>query len=311
MAMNFTARDPSWQPAAAVLEWEESNCPLCDGMAYSPLIEAADPLPTVDGLWFMVVQCQECGLCFTNPRPGPGSIGRFYPASYVCHRRPQAVRRRRKRRDPLARLLPPQGFARLLDFGCGAGEFLCRMRGLGWNVTGLDISEEVVGRLRVELNLHTLAGTLPHPELADGSFEAVTMWQALEHVHRPLEVLRAAFRLLTPGGKLLVAVPNIDSHSYHWFGTAWYALDVPRHLTHFTPVTLRLMLHRAGFDVGEVRMIRHPGWVRHSARLLARRPRTAPVLTRLLKTRTVSGLAGWYSYFCRKSDCMLAIATRL
>jgi SAM-dependent methyltransferase len=310
--MKFAARNPSWQSAAPTLEWEETHCPLCDGTTWSPLIEAADPLPTVDGLWFMVVQCHECGLCFTNPRPGLGSIGKFYPSTYVCHRRPDNHgRRRRKKRDPLAQLLPPHGFARLLDFGCGAGEFLCRMRDLGWNVTGLDVSEEVVGRLRVELQLHALAGTLPHSELVDASFEAVTMWQALEHVHQPLEVLRAAFRLLTPGGKLLVAVPNIDSHSYQWFGNDWYALDVPRHLTHFSPVTLRLMLQRAGFEVRELRMIRHPGWVRHSARLLERRQRTTPLIARLLKTRTLSGLAGWYSYFCRKSDCILAIATRL
>ncbi len=304
--MNFAAPEPSSAPALA---WEESNCPLCDGTSYKPLVEAADPLPTVDGLWFMVVQCEECGLCFTNPRPGPGSIGQFYPSSYVCYRRPEQ-RRRRKKRDLLARLLPPHGFARLLDFGCGAGEFLCRMRDVGWNVMGLDVSTEVVERLRTELGLTAIAGTLPHPELRDGSFEAVTMWQALEHVHQPLDTLRAAYDLLTPGGKLLVAVPNIDSHSYHWFGTAWYALDVPRHLTHFTPLTLRLMLHRAGFLVREVRMVRHPGWVRHSARLLARRPRAPRLVTKVLTNRLVSGLAGWYSYFCRKSDCMIALATK-
>jgi len=305
--MDFVARD---RPAAATVEWEESNCPLCDGTSWAPLVEAADPLPTVDGLWFMVVRCQECGLCFTNPRPGPHSIGKFYPGDYVCYRRAEATRRRRKKRDPLARLLPPQGQARLLDFGCGAGEFLCRMRDLGWNVTGLDFSEEVVARLRGELGLDALAGTLPHPELADESFEAVTMWQALEHVHRPLEVLCAARRLLTSGGKLLVAVPNIDSFPYQWFGTSWYALDVPRHLTHFTPPTLRLMLQRAGLEVEQIRMVRHPGWIRHSARLLARGPRATPLATRVLTTRLVSGLAGWYSYLCRKSDCILAIATR-
>jgi SAM-dependent methyltransferase len=306
--MNFTTRDQFSQPPASELDWEESACPLCEGKTWAPLVEAADPLPTVDGLWFMVVQCQECGLCFTNPRPGPDSIGKFYPSSYVCHRRP--ARAGRRKREPLARLLPPRGGARLLDFGCGAGEFLCRMRDLGWNVTGLDVSESVVARLREEQGLTALAGTLPHPDLADESFEAVTMWQALEHVHQPLETLRAAYRLLTPGGKLLVAVPNIDSHPYRWFGSSWYALDVPRHLTHFAPPTLRLMLQRAGFDVDSVHMTRHPGWVRHSARLLARHPRSSPLLTRLLTTRLLSGLAGWYSYFCRQSDCMLALATR-
>jgi SAM-dependent methyltransferase len=307
--MNIVRHDQMEQGPA--LAWEETSCPLCDGTRWSPLVEAVDPLPTVDGLWFMVVRCDDCGLCFTNPRPAPESIGKFYPSTYVCHRRPQAATRRRKKRDPLARLLPPRGEARLLDFGCGAGEFLCRMREVGWNVTGLDASEAMVERLRGEMGIHALAGTLPHPDLPDGSFEAVTMWQALEHVHQPREVLQAAFRLLTPGGKLLVAVPNINSDPFRWFGTAWYALDVPRHLTHFTPPTLRLMMQRAGFQVDEVRMVRHPGWVRHSARLQARRPRTSPLATRLLTTRLISGLAGWFSYVRQRSDCILALATRL
>jgi SAM-dependent methyltransferase len=305
--MNLTTR--AHGPAEPSLSWQESNCPLCDGTACSPLIEAADPLPTVDGLWFMVVKCDDCGLCFTNPRPAPDSIGNFYPSTYVCHRRPTTTRR--KKRDPLARLLPPTGAGRLLDFGCGAGEFLCRMRDLGWNVTGMDTSAEMVGRLRGELGIAAVAGTLPHPNLPSGSFEAVTMWQALEHVHQPREVLEAACRLLTPGGRLLVAVPNIDSDPFRWFGDAWYALDVPRHLTHFTPATLRLMLQRSGFQVDEVRMVRHPGWVRHSARLLARRPRSSALVSRLLTTRLLSGLAGWYSYVRGRSDCILAMATRI
>jgi SAM-dependent methyltransferase len=306
--MNFTTREHFAPLPTMALEWEESVCPLCAGTTWAPLIEAADPLPTVDGLWFMVVQCQECGLCFTNPRPAPASIGKFYPSTYVCHRRPQRAGRRK--REPLAQLLPPRGAARLLDFGCGAGEFLCRMRDVGWNVTGLDVSEDVVARLREEQGLTALAGTLPHPDLPEESFEAVTMWQALEHVHQPLDVLRAAYRLLAPGGKLVVAVPNIDSHAYHWFGTSWYALDLPRHLTHFAPPTLRLMLERAGLEVMSIRMIRHPGWLRHSARLLARRRKRAPLRARVLTTRLLSGLAGWYSYFCRQSDCMMAVATR-
>ena len=95
--MNFTARDSS-MPSAPMLAWEESNCPLCEGTHWSPLVEAADPLPTADGLWFMVVKCAECGLCFTNPRPGPDNIGRFYPASYVCHRRSAKPRRRKRNR---------------------------------------------------------------------------------------------------------------------------------------------------------------------------------------------------------------------
>lgn len=311
--MDIAARDRSLPPAEPTLEWEESPCPLCAGERWDPIIEGTDPLPGADGLRFLVVRCRTCGLSFTNPRPSERSIGRFYPTDYVCHRghgQKPARPPRRWRRDPVAQLLPRHGRARLLDFGCGAGEFLCRMSAQGWDVTGLDACEPVVRRIREEFGLPAHTGTLPHPALPDGSFEAVTMWQALEHVHRPLETLQAVHRLLTPGGRVLVAVPNIDSLPFHWFAGAWYALDVPRHLTHFSPTTLRQMLLRAGFERADVRMVRHPGWIRHSARLLARRSSAAPALARLLTTRLISGLASWYSYLTRRSDCILAVATR-
>src|SRR5436305_600698 len=120
-----------------------------------------------------------------------------------------------------------------------------------------------------------LVGTLPHSDLASGSFDVITMWQSLEHVHHPLPVLAEAQRLLVPGGTLVVSVPNIDSLPFRWFGTSWIGLDLPRHLTHFTPPTLRLMLEHAGYRIGSLQLIRHSDWLRSSARLAARQGRGA------------------------------------
>src|SRR5262249_32615430 len=100
-----------------------------------------------------------------------------------------------------------------------------RMRAAGWSVAGLDTSESAVDRLRAAgLDVHL--GTLPNPLWSEPCFEAITMSQSLEHVHQPLEVLRAAFRLLAPGGKLLVTAPNFASAAARWFGPAWYGLDL-------------------------------------------------------------------------------------
>ena len=79
--------------------------------------------------------------------------------------------------------------------------------------------------------LETYAGSLPHPELKPRRFDVLTMWQSLEHVHQPRQVLQAALDLLEPGGKLFVAVPNIDSRPFRRYGPDWYGLDLPRHLT--------------------------------------------------------------------------------
>jgi SAM-dependent methyltransferase len=201
------------------------------------------------------------------------------------------------------------GQGRLLDFGCGGGSFLERMYRHGWQVTGLDTSASVVERIRTELGLPALAGTLPHPELRPASFDLVTMWHSLEHVHAPLEVLREAHRLLVPGGKLLVAVPNIDSLPFRWFGHAWFGLDLPRHLTHFAPWTLYLMLHRAGFRVGPVHMVRHSGWLRRSARLACQSPQSSR-WHRCLQWSPAARLATWYGYFTHQADCMMVVAER-
>src|SRR5947209_18439294 len=69
-----------------VIQWEECTCLLCDGRRWSIVVEAPDPTPGSAGLWFAVVQCQDCGLCFTNPRPDLRSIGQFYSGQYTPHR---------------------------------------------------------------------------------------------------------------------------------------------------------------------------------------------------------------------------------
>ena len=163
-----------------------------------PLVEA--PEPTVQaGPRFAVVKFADCGLCFTDPRPSPESIGQFYPHTYRPHQT-CGLRHARTREPRRYGRLGWHGEGRLLDVGCGGGEFLHRMSLAGWHVTGLDLSREVVERIRRELGLRALAGSLPHAELAPGSFDVITMWQSLEHFHQPLEMLEQAHKSLVPGG---------------------------------------------------------------------------------------------------------------
>jgi SAM-dependent methyltransferase len=300
-----------------VIEWEEPDCLLCGSRSGIPFVEAADAAPGGTGLRFAVVQCQECGLCFTSPRPNENTISQFYPAAYSPHRTPRP-RRAHWRPSWLGSAecaggehlgLSRSGQGRLLDFGCGGGSFLAHMHRQAWQVTGLDVSTTAVERVRSELGLPALLGSLPHPELRPASFDIITMWHSLEHVHAPLTILRAAHQLLVPGGRLVIAVPNIDSLPFRWFGPAWYGLDLPRHLTHFSPWTLQHILLRAGFRPGPVRMIRHSDWLRCSARR-ARQLRLARSWQHCLTSKVGSGLATWYTYLTRQADCLLVIATR-
>jgi SAM-dependent methyltransferase len=302
-------------PPRAEIQWQRTACPLCGGPRHTPLIEAPDP--TADaGPRFSVVRCSDCGLCFTNPRPDPESIRQFYPNTYRPHQTAARSQRQpsdrpgwRRRQSRRYGRLRSDGPGRLLDVGCGAGQFLQLMRQAGWEVTGLDLSAEVVARVRDEMGLRALAGSLPHPELPPESFDLVTMWQSLEHFHQPLEMLQEAHALLAPGGRLLAAVPNLDSGSFRLFGPSWFGLDLPRHLVHFTPLTLRAMLERAGFVVEEVRQIRRASWLRASARL-ARSRRQRRGWLDWLALGPPGRLAALYFHLRGRSDTILATAIK-
>jgi SAM-dependent methyltransferase len=251
-------------------------------------------------------------MCYTNPRPSARSLGRFYPRDYRPHQS-SGERGRQPRNSVFARWrraespLPWHGHGRLLDFGCGGGDFLVTMHRHGWEVTGIDTAEEAVARVRRETGLPVLEGTLPHPDLEPASFDVITMWHALEHVPHPRVVVREAHRLLAPGGRLVVAVPNIDSFAFRTFGPYWFGLDLPRHLSHFAPWTLQLLLEQCGFRLLELKMVRRSAWLRHSARL-ACGDRRANLWHRLLRTKPVSRLAAWYSCVSNQSDSMVVTA---
>jgi 2-polyprenyl-3-methyl-5-hydroxy-6-metoxy-1,4-benzoquinol methylase len=289
---------PRIDASLANIAWDECACLLCGLSDFAPLLESADPSSRAR---FLVVRCKRCGLCFTNPRPDFVSMQAFYRGDYRCHQHPDAKVGRKT--DSFAKLLPPRGRARLLDFGCGAGAFLDQMRTSKWNVTGLDSSETAIARIR-ERGLTAEVGTFPQSRWQDASFDAITMWQSLEHVHDPLDVLREAHRLLTPDGTLVVAVPNFDGWGSRIFGADWYGLDLPRHLTHFTPTTLSTMLKRAGFPYVEMRQELHHSWIRHSAR------KQAGAIAAILRTRLGSSLAGWWGKSRAAAEGLMVLARK-
>jgi 2-polyprenyl-3-methyl-5-hydroxy-6-metoxy-1,4-benzoquinol methylase len=144
----------------------------------------------------------------------------------------------------------PQG--RLLDVGCGSGDWLALMMGLGWRGVGLDFDENAVkvGRTR---GLDVTCGALEQQNYADNSFDAVALSHVIEHVPDPVQTLAECRRILKPGGKLVVVTPNTSSLSHRMFKQDWRGLEPPRHLHIFSNRSLPSLLARAGFENVSIR----------------------------------------------------------
>ncbi len=160
---------------------------------------------------------------------------------------PIAARLRRDRR--LGMVLPWAGKGRLLDFGCGRGGFLRVQRARGWQVAGIDISQDTVKHIRDDDGIDAEAGTWPGPAMRGRQFDVITAWHVLEHLPDPPAWVREAVARLAPGGYLIVCCPVHDSWGYRWFGKNWFGLDLPRHFTHFTTRHLVKLLTDAGLVV--------------------------------------------------------------
>jgi SAM-dependent methyltransferase len=296
-------------PACDALE--KVPCPLCGEDRFDRVLSAPDPSSSCADE-FHVVRCLRCGLHFTNPRPRRDEIGRHYQANYRPHVGKAHHPRPLRGWYPLDWLKPPRmrtGRPRLLDFGCGAGHFLVAASRLGWEPTGLDVSAAAVKAIQESTGIRVLAGSLPHDQLAPASFDLIAMWHSLEHVHEPKRTLRQAHRLLLPGGRLIVAVPNFAGLPRRWFGSCWYGLDLPRHLTHFDPGALRRMLEETGFHILQIRHPRHADWLRSSARLAQRRnKRCFP--GSLFRIKLFARLGAWFYQRNERSDAMMVLAER-
>ncbi|HEV2097308.1 MAG TPA: class I SAM-dependent methyltransferase [Stellaceae bacterium] len=140
---------------------------------------------------------------------------------------------------------------RLLDVGCGAGQKLLEFKSLGWDVRGVEISQQAAAKGR-EMGLEIATRTLSEVPWPAGSFSAITFYHSLEHLPSPRLALREAFRLMDTSGELLVAVPNFGCLERRIFGRNWGWLDVPVHFYHFTRATLTRIISEAGFSVEAV-----------------------------------------------------------
>lgn len=240
------------------------HCPFCNSEKIHPVLTAKDY--TVSQESFEVWHCSTCTNRFTQAIPDIQHIGPYYQsATYVSHsdtdkglinRLYHMVRSYTlgSKRSMIKRIA---GLDRgiLLDIGAGTGAFANTMLQAGWEVTGLEpdpiARENAQQKHGIQLRSAEEVYSLPN-----SSFDVITLWHVLEHVHDLHGYFKQFKQLLKPGGKLVIAVPNYTSKDAAQYGQYWAAWDVPRHLYHFSPAGMQHLAGLHGFSIQSM----HPMW---------------------------------------------------
>lgn len=267
---------------------EAPFCLLCSSEGMPIYQNLHDRIFSVPGKWELR-HCQKCGLIWLNPSPlaqeiaklyseysthtvldaGPKRLGTLGKAikrgilgtafgynGLLTNRLEKTIGRILSWVGPLRKIvgghvrwLKACQHGRLLDVGCGNGQFMPYMRAMGWEVMGVEPDGQAVKVARERFGLNVHQGTLEEVCFPDETFDAITMNHVIEHVPDPVRTIRECQRILKKSGQFVVATPNMKSLGHRLFGEAWRGLEVPRHFYVFSPNALRTCAERAGLQV--------------------------------------------------------------
>ena len=229
-------------------------CNVCGGDNARPLWMAIDRLHGFEGQ-FQYVQCANCGLIYMNPQIAPESVSQFYPPDYAPHQAGSTSTSKNVRKPDLPRMILDSlnHQSRVLDVGCGNGEFLDRVRQFcRCQVNGVDTSGNAVLCAKKQYGLDVFQGEILAAPFEEKSFDLITAWSCIEHMNNPAQAVKKMFALCKPGGFLFIKTPNYDSFAAKLFKDKWYHLDCPRHLYIFSPSTITALLEKCGFEMVNV-----------------------------------------------------------
>lgn len=234
-----------------------TQCPVCGASSIQSVLEAKDY--TVSGESFLICECAVCTARFTQDIPTAAAIGPYYKSeNYISHTNTskglinglyQWVRKRTLRQKrKLVQKETGLSTGTLLDLGSGTGAFAGEMKSSGWQVTALEPDPDA-RKVALDSFGVNLQDTSEFYTLADRQFDAITMWHVLEHVHDLQGYIAKLKTLLKEKGRLIIAVPNYTAGDAAAYGTYWAAYDVPRHLYHFSPVSMKGLVEKHGMQL--------------------------------------------------------------
>jgi 2-polyprenyl-3-methyl-5-hydroxy-6-metoxy-1,4-benzoquinol methylase len=237
------------------IELEDRPCPNGCTRADEFVIDGRDRLHGVAGR-YRVVRCAACGLMRTNPRPAAASMGAYYPDDYAPYHTAAVASPARPGR--LTRLLslqtriaPPITNGRLLEIGCASGAYLEQMQRDGWTVEGIEFSASAASQA-LGKGFAVQVATVESARAPSEPVDVIAAWMVLEHLHEPVGALRRMLSWVRPGGYLIASIPDAGALERRVFKDRWYALQLPTHLFHYTPVTLARVLDAGGWTLERI-----------------------------------------------------------
>lgn len=245
------------------------RCYLCGTQGKELYGGLSDRLFGAPGVWNLK-QCPNpaCGLIWLDPMPKEEDIALAYRRYYThqsegakknigiaapAYRILLGVLARatgliKEQRAIQTRYLGARAPGKLLDIGCGAGDYLALMRTLGWTVEGVEIDPAACRHARQKHGLAVHEGTVESRGYPENSFDAIVMNHVIEHVFDPVALLKECRRIIKPGGHVVVITPNTKSWGHRKFQESWRGLEPPRHIHIFSPKTMKKCAGMAGFE---------------------------------------------------------------
>jgi 2-polyprenyl-3-methyl-5-hydroxy-6-metoxy-1,4-benzoquinol methylase len=258
-----------------------------------------------------IVQCRQCGMVYNNPQPDPDTLLRIYKqVEDPLYLEETGAREQTFKRsiDQLHRFIQPPG--KLLDVGCYTGVFMKTAAAEGWEVEGVELSSWAANIAR-ESSVGTIYETpLDQLSVPGESFDVITLWDVIEHLTHPKDMLKNVNHLLKPGGIAAFSTHMTDSLAVRLMGTR-YPFFMEMHVTHFSRATAVRMLEEQGFELLKIKS--HPRILRTGYFLekLYHKIKIQPVhslVKWMAKKRWVSnrfirvGLLGLVNIFARKTQ---------
>ncbi|MFA4852408.1 MAG: class I SAM-dependent methyltransferase [Bacteroidales bacterium] len=237
---------------------EIKQCNICGNAEFSVYIECRDHFLTQE--LFTIVRCKKCGFLFVNPLPEKDKLHSYYDSpEYISHSGTSnglinSIYKKARNYTHKKKFRIISKYAKgktILDVGCGSGELLKLFKHHNWETLGIEPNSKVREFAKLSYGLKILEED-QIINIPEKSIDVITLWHVLEHVSDLNERMQELKRILKNDGVLIIAVPNCISYDAIYYGKYWAAYDVPRHLYHFTPNTIKQLLNKFNFSITNI-----------------------------------------------------------